>query len=69
MKEINLLGVYVPPLFGDVVLAILIFAPLKWLLDRAGAERWVWHRPLFDLALFVCIVSVVTVGFPASGWL
>lgn len=67
MKEVNVLGVYLPPLFADILLALILFMPLKWGLDRLGADRWVWHRPLADLSLFVCIVAGVTLAWPRLG--
>jgi hypothetical protein len=69
MKELNFFGVYLPPFFGDLALAALLFAPLKWVLDRIGTNRVVWHRPLFDLSLFVCITAAVTLGLRGSGYL
>jgi hypothetical protein len=67
MKEVDVLGVYFPPLFADILVALILFAPLKWGLDRVGADRWFWHRPLADVALFVCIVSGVVLAWPRTG--
>ena len=60
MNEIALFGVYLSPLVGDLALAALAFAPVKLALDRTPIDRLVWHRPLFDVALFVCILALVT---------
>lgn len=59
MNEIDLLGIYLPPGLADIVIAAAVFAPVKLGLDRLGAERFVWHRPLFDVSLFVCAVAAV----------
>ncbi len=59
MKDIDLLGVYLPPGLVDITIAIVVFAPVKLILDRLGADRLVWHRPLFDVSLFVCAVAAV----------
>jgi Protein of unknown function (DUF1656) len=32
---------------------------LRVTLDRTGLYRAVWHRALFDLAMFVCLLGVV----------
>jgi hypothetical protein len=69
MKELDFFGVYLPPFFGDLALAALLFAPLKWLLDHVGMNRLVWHRPLFDLSLFICVAAAVTLGLRRSGYL
>lgn len=55
--EINFLGVFVPAL---LVYAVVAFG-LKEIVCRAllglGAYRLVWHRPLFDSALFVLLLG------------
>ena len=61
MREIDLFGVYLPPGLADLTLAAVIFVPVKILLDRLGTDRVVWHRPLFDVSLFVCTAAGVIV--------
>jgi hypothetical protein len=29
----------------------------RWLLARIGLYRLVWHPPLFDLAVYVCLLG------------
>ena len=61
--EIDLYGVFVSPLVIWVVIALPLTALLRRLLARAGLYRFVWHRPLFDLALLVMMVyGVVSVS-------
>jgi hypothetical protein len=59
LKEINLDGIYVSPFALDLFIALLVFLPLRIVLDRAGIQSWVWHRPLFDVSVFVIIVSLI----------
>ena len=59
LKEINLDGIFVSPFALDLFVALLIFLPLRMLLDRWGIQRLVWHRPLFDVSVFVIIVSLI----------
>jgi hypothetical protein len=33
---------------------------IKRFLDACGVYRFVWHRPLFDLAMYVILLGVVT---------
>lgn len=69
MKEVNLFGVYVAPLVIYLAIAGALFLPLKLALDLIGADRIIWHRPLFDVSLFVCIVSAVTLAVgPNAIW-
>jgi protein AaeX len=62
IKEIDLFGVYLSPMVGYAIAAALIWQALRYLLGRQGAYRWVWHRPLFDLALFVIVLAGLVAG-------
>ncbi len=63
LKEINLDGVYVSPFVGYLVAALILFWPLRMLFDRWALHRYVWHRPLFDLSVFVIILSLIGLMF------
>jgi hypothetical protein len=57
--EIDLYGVLLPPLLAWLGIAMLLAAPLRWLLNHFGLYNFVWHRPLFDLSLLVIILGIV----------
>jgi hypothetical protein len=57
IKELDLFGVFVPPIFAYAVAAGLIWRILHDALTTLGAYRFVWHPPLFNLSLFVCILG------------
>jgi hypothetical protein len=57
--EIDLHGVFLPPLTLWMVLALGITALLRTLLVRLGAYRFVWHQPLFTLAIYVLVLGAV----------
>ena len=57
--EIDVYGVFVPTLLLWVVLALALAAGLRRVLRRCGSYYFVWHRPLFDLALLVVVLGVV----------
>jgi hypothetical protein len=63
--EIDLFGIYLSPL----VLAGLIAWPVTLLLFRAlnriGFYRFVWHRPMVNLALFVLVLGGIVFGLGA----
>jgi hypothetical protein len=59
IRELDIAGVFVTPLLLWVVIALPITALLRRLLARSGAYRFVWHRPLFDLALLVIVAGGV----------
>jgi hypothetical protein len=63
LKEIDLFGIFVSPFVGELAAALLIFLPLRMAFDRCLLERYVWHRPLFDLSVFVIILSLIGLSF------
>jgi len=63
LKEIDLEGIYLAPFAGYLFVALLIFIPLRMLFDRWAIQRWVWHRPLFDISIFIIILSLIGLMF------
>jgi hypothetical protein len=61
IKEVDLLGVYLPPMLAYLAVTAVLWLVLRHLLRRLGAYRWVWHRPLFDTALFVILLAGIVV--------
>ena len=61
--EINLFGVYVAPIAPGIVVAYVIFYLLRRLAARSGLLDWVWHPGLFDLALYLIVLSTLVLGF------
>jgi hypothetical protein len=57
--EIDLYGVLIPPLLPSLLLALALSMALRRLLARTGLYRLVWHRPLFDFALYVVLAGGV----------
>lgn len=65
--EFNLFGVFVPTFLVYAVLAYVVLALARPLLEWIGAYRLVWHQPLVDYALLVIIMAVVVAYLP--GWI
>ena len=59
LKEINLFGIYVAPFAGHLFFTVVIFVPLRIWFDRIEIQRWIWHRTLFDTAIFLILLSVI----------
>ncbi|GJE68776.1 DUF1656 domain-containing protein [Methylorubrum podarium] len=57
--ELDLYGVFVPSLAAWMLLAFAVSLALRGVLARTGFYRLVWHRPLFDLALYVVLLGIV----------
>jgi hypothetical protein len=54
---VEFLGFYLPPLMLWAIAAVIPFAALRWLFERCGFYRLVWHRSLFNLALYVLLTG------------
>lgn len=60
---IDLYGVYLPVLLVLAVVALVLLRLLTGLLAARGFYRLVWHRPLFDLALYVTLLALCDLLF------
>jgi Protein of unknown function (DUF1656) len=56
---LDIYGVFVPALLLWLIIAYALTVVVHRLLDRFGLYRLVWHRALFDFALFVCLLGGV----------
>jgi hypothetical protein len=57
--EVDIYGVLVPALLLWLIVAYALSAVLRRLMHRSDLYRLVWHRALFDFALFVCLLGGV----------
>jgi hypothetical protein len=62
--EIDLFGVFIPPLVPLIVLAFAITMALRWLAVELGWMRQIWHPALFEFSHFLIILAatVLTVS-------
>ena len=61
--EIDIFGVFVPAVLVLMLIAYLINLAIRTMLARVGFYRFVWHRPLFNLAIYVLLMGgLVFVG-------
>ncbi|MDN5001558.1 DUF1656 domain-containing protein [Bradyrhizobium sp. GCM10027634] len=56
---IDIYGVLVPALLLWIIVAYVLSALLRLMMQRFDLYRLVWHRALFDFAVFVCVLGVV----------
>jgi protein AaeX len=59
MKELDIAGVYITPLLGWALLTLVVWTVLRRLIDKMGLTQWIWHRGLFDAALFIIVLGGV----------
>jgi hypothetical protein len=60
--DVNIYGVYLPALAVVALVCFFLNAILRRLLAYIGFYRLVWHRPLFDTAMYFCLLGVVTLS-------
>ena len=59
--EFDIYGVYFPAFAVFAAIAFLLqVLVINRLLNAVGFYRLVWHRALFDLAIYVILLGVVT---------
>ena len=58
--EFDIYGVYFPAFAIFAAIAFALQLAIKRLLDACDIYRFVWHRALFDIAIYVILLGVVT---------
>ncbi|WFU69491.1 DUF1656 domain-containing protein [Bradyrhizobium sp. CB2312] len=56
---IDIYGVLVPALLLWIIIAYALSAVQRRFMQRFDLYRLVWHRALFDFAIFVCLLGGV----------
>lgn len=56
---IDIYGVLVPALLLWIIIAYVLSALVRRLMQRFDLYRLVWHRALFDFTIFVCLLGGV----------
>lgn len=62
--EISIYGVFIPSLLVWMLAAFLVTSAARAVLSRVGFYRLVWHRSLFNLALYAIILGGVVAMVP-----
>jgi len=55
--EIDLFGVLVPTLLLWVIVAYVLSTVVRRLFNCVGLYRHVWHRALFDVSVYTCLLG------------
>ena len=58
-SEVQILGVYFPPLFVAIVIGLLCAMVVAQLLNRTGLSRFFWHPPLANAALWLLASALI----------
>ncbi|MDE1174639.1 MAG: DUF1656 domain-containing protein [Parvibaculaceae bacterium] len=65
LTEIDVGGIYMAPLAVYAAIALGLMLAVRFGLRRLGFFNWVWHPALFETGLYVAILSVLVLHFPA----
>lgn len=57
--EVSFFGLYAPSLLFCVPLAYILASLAKRMLSALGVYRFLWHRSLADLAIFLCLLGAL----------
>ena len=60
--ELDLYGVFIPTLAAIAVVAFFLNSILRRILAFIGFYRLVWHRPLFDTAMYFCLLGAIALS-------
>jgi protein AaeX len=59
--EVDVFGVYVAPLSLMMVAAWFVTISLRGIASRFGLLRYVWHPALFVFAVYMIVLSSITI--------
>ena len=59
--EIDMFGVYVAPMSLMMVVAWFVTIMLRRVASRFGVLRYVWHPALFVFAVYMIVLSSITI--------
>lgn len=57
--ELDIYGVFIPTLLAWAIVGFVVSLFVRRLLAKLGFYKYVWHRPLFDIALLVVLIGAV----------
>jgi hypothetical protein len=57
--EFDIYGVLIPALLVWLAVAYVAYVVVRYALSAVGAYRFIWHRPLFDIALYVILLGAI----------
>ncbi|MBB3315659.1 MULTISPECIES: DUF1656 domain-containing protein [Rhizobium] len=60
--DIDIYGVFIPTLGAIAFAAYLLNSVLRRVLASVGFYRLVWHRPLFDTAMYFCLLGAIALS-------
>ena len=62
IAELDIAGIFIAPIVAYAVLAAAPFFLLRWGLARLGFWHFVWHPALFEVSLYLAILSLLVLA-------
>jgi hypothetical protein len=59
--EIDIYGVFLPAVLILMLVSYLLCLVVTRVFARVGFYRFVWHRSIFDLAIYVIVLGIVVI--------
>ncbi|HMC46346.1 MAG TPA: DUF1656 domain-containing protein [Caballeronia sp.] len=59
--EIDIYGVFLPAVLVLMLVSYLFCLVITRVFARVGLYRFVWHRSIFDLAIYVIVLGIVVI--------
>jgi hypothetical protein len=59
--EIDIYGVFLPAVLVLMLVSYLFCLVVTRVFARVGLYRFVWHRSIFDLAIYVIVLGIVVI--------
>jgi len=59
--EVDIYGVFLPAALVLMLVAYLFCLVITRVFARVGLYRFVWHRSIFDLAIYVIVLGIVVI--------
>jgi hypothetical protein len=59
--EIDIYGVFLPAVLILMLVSYLLCQIVTRVFARVGLYRFVWHRSIFDLAIYVIVLGIVVI--------
>ncbi len=60
--EVDIFGVYVAPIVPMMIAALAVTVALRRLAVAVGLFRWIWHPALFEMSVYVIVLSAIVVA-------
>jgi len=62
LRELDLAGVFLSPMVAYLLATAVFIGMMRLILRYSGAYRWIWHPALFDVSLFVIVLTTLVVS-------